>query len=489
MEPGAIDKSSVASVDGLGAKLKVTKGNGSVTIQVEEGFDPDRLEEPILRTHDVSAELESILSVDVNAPGRAADLNTFVDWLADEYGAGREIPPSPGGQCKRCEFYCPPEEISDEHRSGWSECMAASFNQHHGLPRSATVFGLWNYRKADERLKTGVLALAAFTERDLPHEAEPGKVTRNDRHWLQVAEARQEGEPRYLEGDSLLSAFSGWKFPLHFIDFETARPPLPFHIGHRPHQGLLFQFSHHVLELDGSLRHADECLVAAPGIEPSVSVLRALQDALAGDDGTVVHWWDHERSFLKEIRRQVEASGEPDRKELTAFIDSLVGIEGQAGRLADLGRLVLNTAFFQGTSGSSSIKKVLPAVLAQSDFLKERYGKPIYGTDRMLSLNFPVGWTWLKEDGGQVIDPYQLLAPMFVDRALREAVAQAEDDDTGDQDFIANGGAAMVAYGELQQRDLPAGERTRLEDQLKRYCELDTLAMVMIYEALVDWIR
>jgi hypothetical protein len=46
----------------------------------------------------------------------------------------------------------------------------------------------------------------------------------------------------------------------------------------------------------------------------------------------------------------------------------------------------------------------------------------------------------------------------------------------------------MVAYGELQQRDLPADERRRLEGQLKRYCELDTLAMVMVYEALREWV-
>ena len=55
--------------------------------------------------------------------------------------------------------------------------------------------------------------------------------------------------------------------------------------------------------------------------------------------------------------------------------------------------------------------------------------------------------------------------------------------------FVANGGAAMVAYGQLQQRGLPAEERRRLEGQLLRYCELDTLAMVMVYEALREWVR
>jgi len=35
---------------------------------------------------------------------------------------------------------------------------------------------------------------------------------------------------------------------------------------------------------------------------------------------------------------------------------------------------------------------------------------------------------------------------------------------------------------------LPADERRRLEGQLKPYCELDTLAMVMVYEALQEWV-
>jgi len=69
-----------------------------------------------------------------------------------------------------------------------------------------------------------------------------------------------------------------------------------------------------------------------------------------------------------------------------------------------------------------------------------------------------------------------------LDRAARE---EEEDDASA---FVANGGAAMVAYGELRQRDLPADERRRLEGQLKRYCEPDTLAMVMVYEALREWV-
>jgi hypothetical protein len=45
----------------------------------------------------------------------------------------------------------------------------------------------------------------------------------------------------------------------------------------------------------------------------------------------------------------------------------------------------------------------------------------------------------------------------------------------------------VIAYAKLQDPRLPAGQRQGLRAQLLRYCELDTLAMVMVYEALKNW--
>jgi hypothetical protein len=325
-------------------------------------------------------------------------------------------------------------------------------------------------------------------EDSLPLIDRSREISASRRHRLQRDEAKGLVDVPVLERDALRDVFATWRYPLHFIDFETARPALPFHKGHPPYQLLLFQFSHHVLESDGRLRHAHQCLVAEPGTAPSVAVVRALRDALAADDGTVVHWWSHERTVLAEIARQLGDSAEPDREVLLGLIDTLVGSDAAPGRLADLGRLVLKTAFFPGTSGRSSIKAVLPVVLARSALLQRRYGAPVYGTAAMPSLNFPAGWVWLQDVGGSVRDPYDLLDPLFVDAALQRAVAQGEAEDIEEGRFIQNGGAAMVAYGELQRPDLEAAARARLQAQLLRYCELDTLAMVMVYEALCDWV-
>jgi hypothetical protein len=275
---------------------------------------------------------------------------------------------------------------------------------------------------------------------------------------------------------------------LHFIDFETSRPALPFHAGRRPYEQLLFQFSHHQLEADGRLAHRHEHLADAEAGWPNIDSIRALRDAVGHDAGSVLHWWDHERTVLREVHAQIAASDPaelPDRQELLDFIDTLVGTEETPARLFDLGRCIHRTTFLPGTRGSSSLKKVLPAMLAHSEALRERHAQPTYGTPEGIpSLNFH-GQSWIRlDEQGRVIDPYKLLGERTEDPDLQDLESREEDEST-----VADGGAAMVAYGLLQNRLLAEDARERLRAQLLRYCELDTLAMVMAWQGLQDYLR
>jgi hypothetical protein len=106
----------------------------------------------------------------------------------------------------------------------------------------------------------------------------------------------------------------------------------------------------------------------------------------------------------------------------------------------------------------------------------------------MPSLNFPAGWAWWRYDAsGSMCDPYALLGQVLSDPELDAQIRAAEEGEDAPA-AIANGGAAMVAYAQLQQPGVTPEERQRVEAQLKRYCELDTLAMVMVYEALRGWL-
>ena len=49
-----------------------------------------------------------------------------------------------------------------------------------------------------------------------------------------------------------------------------------------------------------------------------------------------------------------------------------------------------------------------------------------------------------------------------------------------DANELKEGGAAMTAYVRLQFEELSEYEREEIEAALLKYCELDTMAMVMI---------
>ena len=55
-----------------------------------------------------------------------------------------------------------------------------------------------------------------------------------------------------------------------------------------------------------------------------------------------------------------------------------------------------------------------------------------------------------------------------------------------DIDEINNGGAALTAYGLTQYTNMSDEERNKLKASLLKYCELDTLAMVMVFEHLKE---
>jgi hypothetical protein len=55
-----------------------------------------------------------------------------------------------------------------------------------------------------------------------------------------------------------------------------------------------------------------------------------------------------------------------------------------------------------------------------------------------------------------------------------------------DIEDISNGGAALTAYSRLQFTDMSTNEADAIKNALLKYCELDTLAMVMIFEHLKE---
>ncbi len=94
----------------------------------------------------------------------------------------------------------------------------------------------------------------------------------------------------------------------------------------------------------------------------------------------------------------------------------------------------------------------------------------------LLLLHFQK-WQWIEMDtSGQIVDPYKRLPPIFTDLDLETMDSLITDGS------IADGGAAMTAYARMQFTEMSTVECDRVANALLKYCELDTFAMVMIFE-------
>jgi hypothetical protein len=284
-----------------------------------------------------------------------------------------------------------------------------------------------------------------------------------------------------------------WVYPLHFIDFETSTVPLPFHTGRKPYEQIAFQFSHHIYHEDGRIEHANQYINSTAGEFPNFEFVEYLQQALSEDEGTIFKFATHENTILNAIRTQLKASDTPNKESLISFIESIshptennpdrwivpLRKQNQGTRdMVDLCKVVVNYYYNPLTLGSNSIKKVLPAVLESSQFVQEKYSKPI-GAIAVSSKNLPDDHIWLTKQENKIISPYKTLPPVYDNISQDEIETRLSNIDN-----IDDGGAALTAYGKIQYTDMTEKEREDISDALKRYCELDTLAMVMIYEHL-----
>lgn len=267
---------------------------------------------------------------------------------------------------------------------------------------------------------------------------------------------------------------------------------IPFNRRRHPYELVAFQFSHHTVQKDGRIEHCGEYLNAERGSFPNYDFVRALKAELEHDEGSIFRYATHENSTLAAIDRQLSEDPNPpkDRAVLKAFIRSItVSTKGNADTwignrsMIDLCEMVNRFYYAPSTNGSNSIKQVLPAVLNSAAGLKSRYSKPIYGSAGGIpSKNFK-DQTWIQVKDGVVVDPYKLLPRMFLD------VSDHDLERLSAEDELRDGGAAMTAYARMQFEEMTDIERAELKAALLRYCELDTFAMVLIYEAWWDLVR
>ena len=522
------DKSVDCDADKVNQYFRLAPKGKRPPVRVEPGAETLLSKARILTAFDVDDLCERIIAGDTceqETVLHGYKLVPFIEKMSELYCSHtREFSPL-STECYKCSFYSKAE--LPKKADGYDECW------YHGMtgydPRMLLLEDLMGDKRA--AFKNGVRFLKDVRRTNLyadshkPMEYDPMRLTSEDRRILQVAlctnqhellgdlEADMHGDV-YLYIDGLRREMASWKFPLHMIDFETTSVALPFYSHMHPYEQVAFQFSHHVIEKDGNgykIRHAGQWLNTDKGYFPNFDFIRALKKELDGDDGTVFRYAIHENTILNQIRNQLETYpkeildrhhvSEEEKRDLITFIDSITHVVNPKASnkgepkyircgerdMVDLCEVVSHYYYAPRMKGSVSIKKVLPAVLNGSAFLRDKYSKPIYGGGaeiESLNITEPQIWVKTKCDGsGEVEDPYKWLPE--VKKYLPEGCLRPDgEEDDDDLSQVNNGGAALTAYSKIQFADLETTEALR--KALLRYCELDTMAMVFIWEYFND---
>ncbi len=116
----------------------------------------------------------------------------------------------------------------------------------------------WNAKGYDRLPEIGSMIVVYYHPQDPSIVLVKPGMSGTERQWFQVQKAAANDLDAYLDREGLKREMKKWKFPLHFIDFETATPAIPLNRGRRPYEIIAFQFSHHIVDEDGHVRHVDE---------------------------------------------------------------------------------------------------------------------------------------------------------------------------------------------------------------------------------------
>jgi hypothetical protein len=165
---------------------------------------------------------------------------------------------------------------------------------------------------------------------------------------MQVAGLPDEdrGQGYYLDTTRVRNAMTGWRCPLHFLDFETIQFAVPIWKGTRPYQQIPFQFSLHTLGGKGKLEAWS--FLDLSGNDPSHAFAESLITVCGKSGPIFVYNAGFEGARIKELSER--------------FPRLAVALLAIKERLVDLHPITKGNYYHPSQQGSWSIKAVLPTV-------------------------------------------------------------------------------------------------------------------------------
>ena len=419
----------------------------------------------LLAKIDVTAIVEKL----VNQPSFAEPylpkptLKETLNYFSTVYFGEEKPDPEVGLKCKSCEFRIGLDRLSKGENSGFNECWSPVMAE--GNPSEDHIFDLigpGTHRR---------LANENYDQKDIPDDTifslasviqSEGRISQEMRQALQVLKRKNEEVPEEIIRPVLFEELNSWQFPLHFLDFEAGNYAVPVRKNRRPYHLVVFQFSCHTLFKDGTWKHREWIDDFKSGY-PNYELVRQLKLVPDINEGTIVQYSNFERNALKTIRSELlqEQDEIADAHQLIGWIEQIINrhdsSHSQPPYIADLSRLVKNFYYNSEMESSLSIKDVLRSVMSHSSYLKDIYSRSYS------SSNFDQIVWWQPNGEGGARNPYSILT------------------ETGDSP-IRRGTEAMVVYGKMIAQKLDSERQKAYQNALLKYCELDTLAMLMIYQ-------
>jgi hypothetical protein len=157
------------------------------------------------------------------------------------------------------------------------------------------------------------------------------------------------GEPELHEGARVF--VQGLPFPRYYLDFETIAPAVPIWPGTHPYETQVFQWSCHIEQSDGSLRHEE--FLDLSGEAPMRPLAESLIEML-DTEGPILMYTSYEARVIR---------GLADR-----FPDLAPALEAILDRLVDLHPVVKENYYHPDMLGSWSLKAVLPTIAPDIDY-------------------------------------------------------------------------------------------------------------------------
>ena len=265
------------------------------------------------------------------------------------------------------------------------------------IPDGTSVFNIAkiNKKKATKLYQSGIVNIADIKDID----------AFNANQQIQI-KAQINGE-EFVDKQAIREFLDTLSYPLYHLDFETFQQAVPEFIGLRPYEQIPFQFSIHKDDGKGNLEHFE--FLAEAGADPRYELALNLIKFIPQDACVLAY----HASFEKGVIQNLAALFPQFSSHLMSMHSNIKDLEIPFAK---------KFYYHPKMHGSSSIKKVLPAIVPS---FKDAY----------TNLN-----------------------------------------------LIHNGGEAMGEYAKLKGKT--RGEQDAIRKALLAYCKLDTLAMVKVLEKL-----